>query len=176
MIDLYHVRTVIPRFKGHRDVDFTWFEEYGESPVPYAQAIRNYGQCPVDLRPYCDSAVDELLTHEEAAALKAYLEENHPDCAHTLEKVELPLTANTMGLIAVPLGGGPCRASPAIKTARFSQPRGRSNGCRARAAKTGTTWLALSPRRPPCQSLQRDGPLARLALDGAPMASAMRAC
>jgi hypothetical protein len=109
MINLFRVTTIVKQYSGHRNVKFEWFvEERKEPPVPYAKAIRDYD--PHDDRArYAEFAVNELLTRDEAEALKVYLDKYHGNEGVTAIKQysELQIRMNTMGLSCIPTGGGP---------------------------------------------------------------------
>jgi hypothetical protein len=79
-IELFHVRSIAPELKGHRDVPISW--SVSERPQPlglsYASLIENYD--PADrFRMYSEGAIEELFARAEADALAAHLKDHYDD-------------------------------------------------------------------------------------------------
>jgi hypothetical protein len=105
MMKLYHVITVANECGGCRDVAFDWFRCERGAPRPYAEVIENYD--PGDDMGFAEGAIDEMFTEAEAVALKAYLDREHGGAGvTTVKEAQLPLSPNTMGVGAIPVGGG----------------------------------------------------------------------
>ncbi|MDX8450698.1 hypothetical protein [Mesorhizobium captivum] len=100
--ELFKVRTVIPEFEGCKDVAMRWFVcERERPPAPYAEVIADYQ--PGD--PYAEGSIDELFIADEARALVGYLEAHYPDCSHSIEEVDLPITDPPYPIGALSVGG-----------------------------------------------------------------------
>ena len=109
-MELYGVKTVLPEYSGHRDVVLAWFVIERDSPVkrPYAELAEGYD--PADeYAGYLEGAIDELFTRDEAEALLAWLKANRNETHNNSTIVEhaLPIANNSIGLGAIPVGGGP---------------------------------------------------------------------
>jgi hypothetical protein len=109
-MSLYQVKTVLPEFRGHRDVSIHWFVTERASldqRPPYAEAIVNYDATNENHQQYAEGAVDELFGHAEAEAFVEWLKSNDFFTDGTTKIVEaaLPIPENTCGLCAIPLGG-----------------------------------------------------------------------
>jgi hypothetical protein len=106
-LKLYHVRTTGVQYCGCKNVAFDWFRcERGE-PRPYAELIENYDLADELVVGYAESAIDGYFTEAEAIALKAYLDREHGhEGVTTIKEMELPIPSNTMGVAAIPVGGG----------------------------------------------------------------------
>jgi hypothetical protein len=107
---LYRVHTVVPEFEGCKDVHFHWFREGVVSPPrPYADLIENYDP-QYECAHYAEGCLDELFAEDEANQLKNYIEQEqryvHCTGITTLHEEELPISADSMGIGALPVGGG----------------------------------------------------------------------
>jgi hypothetical protein len=105
-IELFHVSSVAPSLKGHRNVAIGWFVDKRQQPLdlPYTSLIENYGGAASR---YQEGALEELFTKAEAEALANYLREHYDDNSVLIERAALPLPSNIIGLGACPAGGGP---------------------------------------------------------------------
>jgi hypothetical protein len=102
-MDLYRVFTVVAKYHGCRNVNFAWFRTEPAGDRPYELLIDGY--FPGD--PYTEGAIDELFTHAEAAAIKAYLDKQHGhEGVTSIERAEVPIAGNVMPLGAIAVGGG----------------------------------------------------------------------
>ena len=104
---LYRVRTVVPEFKGHRDVTIQWFVDQRTIPAqrPYAELIAGYDPADED-NPYPEGAIDELFSAAEAGAFVGWLKDNYEASDYvTVDEVALPISRNTMGFGAISVGG-----------------------------------------------------------------------
>jgi hypothetical protein len=72
----------------------------------YADLIENYDPTSSKRTVMFEEAqVEELFTDEEAKQLKTYLDQNHDDPT-TISEAKLPIQQNTIGVGAIPVGGG----------------------------------------------------------------------
>jgi hypothetical protein len=104
---LYHIKTVVPEFEGHRDVWINWFVESRTNPVErtYAELIEGYDPAE-DYHYYSEGAIEELFSAAEADAFVRWLKDNREATEDTtVDEVALPLARNRIGLSAIPLGG-----------------------------------------------------------------------
>jgi hypothetical protein len=105
-IRLYDVDSTVSEYSGCRDVNFRWFVVDCEEPVAFvAEAIEVF-DLGNSTAGYPVEALDELFTLEEAEMLRDYLERSYGDESVVITERELPSANNTMGLRAIPLGGG----------------------------------------------------------------------
>jgi hypothetical protein len=106
MIELFRVYTTVNQYHGCKAVQFCWFRDDPATGRPYADLIQNYQ--PEDKhRYYSESYIDELFTLDEANALKEYLDRDYGnEGVTTIKRVDLPVPGNTMGVSALPVGGG----------------------------------------------------------------------
>src|ERR1700730_5235393 len=103
---LYRVTTIVKEFDDCKDVPFHWFRDDRGERRAYAELIENYDPSN-DHAAYGEGAIDELFTEIEATALKEYLDREHADAGvTTIKEVHLPIASNSMGLGAIPVGGG----------------------------------------------------------------------
>jgi hypothetical protein len=121
-IELFHVRSIAPELKGHRDVPISWF--VSERPQPlglsYASLIENYD--PADrFRMYSEGAIDELFTRAEADALVAYLKDHYDDlrpATHSRQNQQPFCKVQVLGRRA--LAGAPRYLSPVLARRKLS--------------------------------------------------------
>jgi hypothetical protein len=104
-MDLYALHTIAEEYHGCKNVTFDWFR-CEKTKRPYADLIENYD--PKDEHAlYKEMAIEELFTAAEANLLKEYLDRDHRDAATTIiEKLDLPLANNVVGIGAIVVGGG----------------------------------------------------------------------
>lgn len=104
---LYHATTLVTEYDGCRDVRFCWFKPEPTPPArPYRDLINNYDEAAWGAR-YAELAIDELFAEDEAVQLAAYLDVEHGSHGTTtVKEATLPIANNTMGLGAIPVGGG----------------------------------------------------------------------
>jgi hypothetical protein len=104
---LYRVRTTAKEYDGCRDVVFEWFRHaMPEGRRPYADLIRDYEPGNPDIC-YAEGFVEELFTWDEAQQLKEYFDQHHGDVGETvIEEKSLPVENCSMGVGALPVGGG----------------------------------------------------------------------
>ena len=105
---LYRVRTVVPEFKGHRNVTIQWFV-HGRTTAaqrPYAELIAGYDPADED-NPYPEGAIHELFSAAEAEAFVGWLKDNRgvTDEDTTVDEAAMPISNNTLGFGAIPVGG-----------------------------------------------------------------------
>jgi hypothetical protein len=104
-MELYHVTTIVKEFRGCKNVDFFWFRSERRAPRSYANLIENYdpSYCYVY---YAEGCIDEMFELDEAQALKDYIDQNYGEAGiTTIEKAELPIANNSIGVGAIPVGG-----------------------------------------------------------------------
>jgi len=106
MIKVYEAMTWEPSSDGARMRPVQWFCENRPHPlVDYAQAIVGYERLPYEERFYPSDCIDGYLTADEVAELRGFVAKRYGwqvlACA-----VELPIAANSIGLGALPAGGG----------------------------------------------------------------------
>jgi hypothetical protein len=99
--------------RGYKNVRITWFVmerarplfgPNGSSGVPYQRVISGYDR--EDQVIYCEEAVEELFTGEEAKAFIDFVRKHYQDASARAEPFELPMMSNTIGFGGVPVGGG----------------------------------------------------------------------
>jgi hypothetical protein len=110
MNKLFSVHSLARNFlydgKQYEEVKITWFFLERKDPLtPYAAAIQDYGQLNEKERIFPEDYVREQFGHEEAEALKKYLD-RRPDLDTRIEEVELPVSANASGCRRLARGGG----------------------------------------------------------------------
>ena len=105
---LYTVTTVVPEFKGHRDVSISWFVAKRASPVqrPYAELIADCDAAKEDHQ-YAEEAIDELFSDAEALSFVDWLKGSGRATDESTKIVEatLPIPENVVALGAIPVGG-----------------------------------------------------------------------
>ena len=100
---LYRVHTVVKQFHGCQNVPFDWFGCDRREPRPYPELIQGYSPSDLDQ----EVAIDEMFTEVEAIALKEYLDREHGGAGvTTIEEVSLPIPDSSIGIGAIPVGGG----------------------------------------------------------------------
>jgi hypothetical protein len=114
-MELYHVTTIVKKYRGCKNVDFSWFRCERRAPRPYAELIENYAPSAIDAEGYievegcieAEGCIDEMFEWDEAQTLKDYIDQNYGEDQGitTIEKAELPIPNNTMGVGAIPVGG-----------------------------------------------------------------------
>ena len=79
-------------------VEWCFMDERDTPPIPYAVGIEGYEQACAKSEgsTYAEMAIDELLTTEEAEALKEYLTQVY-DTSCEMEEVGIPIPANSVG-------------------------------------------------------------------------------
>jgi hypothetical protein len=103
MIELFNVVTIVKQFHGWKDVTFKWFRNDPEKGRPYHELIKDYH--PGEY--YSESCIDEMFSRDEANALKEYLDRDYGNVGiTTLERVDLPIPNNLMGVGAIAVDGG----------------------------------------------------------------------
>jgi len=110
MNELFSVHSLARDFvyqgKQYEEVKITWFVvERQAPPVPYADAIQDYGQLDEKDRAFPEGYINEQFSRPEAEALKKYLE-RRPDAATQVEEIGLPVLANASGCRRLPRGNG----------------------------------------------------------------------
>ena len=110
---LYWVHSQVANFHGYKNVWIAWFMHKrprqlfgpeGSLGVPYAAVIRGYDEADESGRLYCEGAVEERFTIDEARSLVDWLREHRDDDAK-LTTVDLPFRKNCMGVGAQAVGG-----------------------------------------------------------------------
>src|SRR5215471_916579 len=95
-MELYHVTTLVKKHRGCKNVEFNWFRCERRAPRSYADVIENYD--PSDCYSP-EGCIDEMFELDEAEALKGYIDQNYGEAGiTTIEKAELPIANNTMGV------------------------------------------------------------------------------
>jgi hypothetical protein len=103
---LYRVTTIVKEFHDCKDVPFHWFRHDRGKRCAYDELIENYDPSDHDARD-AEGAIDELFTDIEANMLKEYLDQEHGGAGTTtIAEVHLPIARNSMGVGAIPVGGG----------------------------------------------------------------------
>jgi hypothetical protein len=107
MMKLHTVETVIPEFRGHRDVTTCWFvtKRAFRFQRPYAELIVGYN--PAEKDPYAEEAIDELFSEAEAASFVDWLKRNRGATDEDTRIVEaaLPIQKNACGFGSIAVGG-----------------------------------------------------------------------
>ncbi len=113
MIELFQVRTVMPVLLGHKDVQITWFITFSkETSSPLWQRDRRLRSRRLEWARYAESRVDEFFTAGEANWFVDFLKaQDLPEGSTYIKKAELPISNQSMGLRAIPIGGGPDHVS-----------------------------------------------------------------
>jgi hypothetical protein len=104
-IKLYRVTTIVPEFRGHRNVCIKWCITERATPIesPYAELIQDY---PADKDDWPEGAIDELFTRSEAEAFAGWLRQNVNDTGNTaIVEKPLPIPRDSWALKAMPFGG-----------------------------------------------------------------------
>jgi hypothetical protein len=106
-MELYRVTTIVKEFSGCKNVAFDWFRCERRAPRPYANLIENYDPSARYVY-YPEGCIDEMFELDEAQALKDYIDQNYGENKGitTIEKAELPIANNMMGIGAAAVGGG----------------------------------------------------------------------
>jgi hypothetical protein len=114
-LELFTVTSQIANLHGYKNVGIWWFVVDRARPlfgadgslgIPYTRVIAGYDATD-EYRSYCESAIDELFTADEARAFVEFLRTRRNDASATIEPATLPIERNQMGHAAVPVGGGP---------------------------------------------------------------------
>ena len=106
MMKLFHVTTTGVQFDGCKGVEFDWFRCGRGDPRPYSELITDYDPA-APIAGYPEAAIDGFFTEAEAVALKAYLDREHGhEGVTTIKEIQLPIPNNTLGVSAIPVGGG----------------------------------------------------------------------
>ena len=102
-MELYHVTTLVKKYRDCKNVAFQWFRCERRVPRSYADLIENYDLA--DDR-YAEGCIDEMFELDEALALKDYIDQNYGEAGiTTIKKAKLPIANNTMGVGEIPVGG-----------------------------------------------------------------------
>jgi hypothetical protein len=110
MTELFSVHSLVRGFayQGTRyeEVKVTWFVvERQAPPVPYAEAIQDYGQLDEKERAFPEEYINEQFTRSQAEELIKYLG-RRPELTTRMDAVELPVMANASGCRRLPRGNG----------------------------------------------------------------------
>lgn len=110
MNKLFSVNSLVRNFqyqgKHYEEVKIVWFVLERKNPiVPYAAAIQDYGQLNEKERAFPEEYVNEQFSHEEAEALKKYLD-HQPTTTTKIEAIELPVMPNASGCRRLAAGNG----------------------------------------------------------------------
>jgi hypothetical protein len=113
-LQLFNVYSRVANLHGYKNVSIAWFVSErartlfgpgGSLGIPYARVITGYDVAD-DYRCYCEGAVEELFTDDEARALAAWLRERcGDDDSVTIKPGQLPIRSNMAGLAAIAVGG-----------------------------------------------------------------------
>jgi hypothetical protein len=103
-MDLYHVMTTVKEYRGCKNVRFNWFRCERRASRSYADLIENYDPSDRD----AEGCIDEMFERDEAEALKGYIGQNYGELKGitAVEKAELPIANNRLGVGATAVGGG----------------------------------------------------------------------
>jgi hypothetical protein len=103
MKSLYWVESIIPEFKGRRDVSIANVVVHRpQNPhVDYGDAIRDYR--PGEFSWMAEGAVDEWMSLAEAHQVLAYLQQGDDGSRHTIKEIRLPIEKSAIALIALPM-------------------------------------------------------------------------
>jgi hypothetical protein len=113
MIKLFCVRTAVKEFHGHRNVMLEFFVEGrkqrlfgpdGSLGIAYSDVIKDYDVSDYCAR-YAEGAVEECFTEAEANEFIAWTKQHRNDHGAMITPVTLPISKNSMGCGAVPVGG-----------------------------------------------------------------------
>jgi hypothetical protein len=113
MVELFYVTSRIANLHGYKDVPAQWFVAErarllfgpdGWLGVPYESVITGYS-ADDEYRHYCEDALEEFFTHDEAAAFVEFIKTHRNDTSALITPVELPIQSNQMGVGALPIGG-----------------------------------------------------------------------
>jgi hypothetical protein len=112
-VELFKVYSRVDDLHGYKNVCIAWFVVERDRPLfgaggalgcPYARGIVGYD--PGDeYRHYCEGAVEELFTADEAQSLVEWLRDHRNDATATIEPAELPIPSSQMAVGAQPVGG-----------------------------------------------------------------------
>jgi DNA polymerase III delta prime subunit len=107
---IFSVNSLVRNFpyqgKHYEEVKVNWFVLERKNPlVPYATAIQDYEQLDEKERAFPEEYVNEQFSHEEAGALRKYLD-RQPATTTQIETIELPVMPNVSGCRRLPAGGG----------------------------------------------------------------------
>jgi len=114
-LELFIVISKVANLHGYKNVDIWWFVAErarklfgadGSLGIPYTRVITGYDATDEN-RCYCESAVEESFTADEALAFVEYVRAHHDDVSATIKPATLPIKRNQMGHGAMPTGGGP---------------------------------------------------------------------
>jgi hypothetical protein len=112
-LELFRVWSCIPNLHGYKNVYISWFVaerarplfgDDGSLGIPYARVITGYDATD-EGRLYCQGAVEEFFTEDEARAFVEYVRTHHDDTSATVEAAALPIKHNIMGNGAIAVGG-----------------------------------------------------------------------
>jgi hypothetical protein len=114
-LELFTVISQVANLHGYKNVGIWWFVVErtrslfgadGALGIPHARVITGYDATD-EYRSYCESAVEELFTADEARAFVEFLRTRRNDTSATIKPATLPIERNQMGHGAIPVGGGP---------------------------------------------------------------------
>ena len=97
---LFDVRTLAAVYRDYKDVMFEWFFA-GKLDYPsefYDELIRDHDRTKPEDHKCAERAIDELFTCDEAAALLAFLNHEHPNDEHVIVAPVLPIPPNMTGI------------------------------------------------------------------------------
>jgi hypothetical protein len=101
---LFDVTTVLKQYDGCKDVGFHWFRDDKPEGRPYAELISGYDP-EFSFAP--EERIDELFTEDEAAQLKAHLDQQYGKAGvTTITEAALPIANNQTGAGSIAVGGG----------------------------------------------------------------------
>jgi hypothetical protein len=112
-LELFSVSSRVANLHGYKDVYIHWFVAERARPlfgddgflgIPYARVITGYDATD-ELRFYCQAAVEEFFTEDEAQMFVEYIRTHHDDKSATIEPATLPIESNRMGNGAMAVGG-----------------------------------------------------------------------
>jgi hypothetical protein len=112
-LELFEVRSRVANLHGYKNVDIHWFVAErarllfgadGTLGIPYARVITGYDATD-EYRFYCEMAVEEFFTNNEARAFVEYVRSHHDDASATIGPAALPVESNRMGHGAIAVGG-----------------------------------------------------------------------
>lgn len=106
MIKLYRTWSTLGHYRGHKDVRVNWFCDERKAPVlPYQDALGYDVESLADrLRSYAVAQVDQYLTSEEVAQLRAFMEASDGPWVEVKEE-PVPLQDNCASYNAVDADG-----------------------------------------------------------------------
>jgi hypothetical protein len=105
-MELYRVMTIVKKYDGCKNVGFEWFRCERRALRSYADLIEDYDPSAAHVA-YPEGCIDEMFELDEGQASKDYIDQNYGKAGiTTIEKAELPIPNDMMGVGATPVGGG----------------------------------------------------------------------